>query len=95
MEKTIIMMCVIDFILVIISIINLIRINTYLDTENQNLEELLKVEEARTKLIIENYKYEKIFDAIKKILFERKQESVEEKYNKIKEVIKSAKQNNF
>ena len=43
MEKTIIMMCVIDFILVIISIINLIRINTYLDTENQNLEELLKV----------------------------------------------------
>ena len=95
MEKTIIMMCVIDFILVIISIINLIRINTYLDTENQNLEELLKVEEARTKLIIENYKYEKIFDAIKKILFERKQESVEEKHNKIKEVIKSANQNNF
>ena len=85
----------IDFILIIISIINLIIAYQQKDKENKNLEELIKAKEANCELRFENYEYEVIIKTIYKIVSEKGQGSIIDRFFKIKEVIKSANQNNF
>ena len=86
---------VIELILIFISIINLIRVNRYIDTENQNLKELIKAQEANLELRFENYEYEEILNNINIAAFEKGQGSIVDRFDKIKEVIQSANKNNF
>ena len=86
---------VIDLIPIFISIINLIRVNRYIDTENQNLKELIKAKEANLELRFENYEYEEILNNINIAAFEKGQGSIVDRFDKIKEVIHSANKNNF
>lgn len=86
---------IIDFILIIISIINIIRANKHLNTRNQDLKELIKAKEINQKLSFDVLVYENIFNAICEIVFGKSKESAEDKITKIKEVIQSTKQNNF
>ena len=95
MKIAIMVIYVINMILILFSIMNLIRANKYLDTENQNLDELAKAQEANLELRIENYEYEEIMKAIYKIVFEKGQGSIIDRFFKIKEVIQSANKNNF
>ena len=85
----------IDFILIIISIINLIIAYQQIDKANDNLEELIKAKEANCELRFENYEYEVIIKTIYKIVSEKGQGSIIDRFFKIKEVIKSANPNNF
>ena len=85
----------IELILIFVSIINLIRANRYFDTENQNLEELIKAKEANLELRFENYEYEDILNKINIAVFEKGQGSIVDRFDKIKEVIKSTNKNNF
>ncbi len=95
MKIVVITIYVVNFILMIISIINLIRANRYFDAENQNLEKLIKAEEANQELRFENYEYEDTFNAIQKIINEKGEGSIVDRFDKIKEVIQSANKNNF
>lgn len=95
MKIVVITIYVVNFILMIISIINLIRANRYFDVENQNLEKLIKAEEANQELRFENYEYEDTFNAIQKIINEKGEGSIVDRFDKIKEVIQSANKNNF
>ena len=85
----------IELILIFISIINLIRVNRTIDTENKNLEELIKAKEANMELRFENYEYEEILNNINIAAFEKGQGSIVDRFDKIKEVIQSANKNNF
>ncbi len=95
MKIVMIVIYAIELILIFISIINLIRVNRTIDTENKNLEELIKAKEANCELRFENYEYEVIIKTIYKIVSEKGQGSIIDRFFKIKEVIKSANQNNF
>lgn len=54
MKIVMIVIYAIELILIFISIINLIRVNRSIDTENKNLEELIKAKEANLELRFEN-----------------------------------------
>lgn len=95
MQTIIIAIYVIELILIIISIINLVRVNKYLDTKNQELKELIESKEANQELRFENYEYEDILNEIYKIIFKNGQGSIVDRFDKIKEVIQSAKRNNL
>lgn len=95
MKMVMIVIYVIELILIFISIINLIRVNRYIDTENQNLKELIKAQEANLELRFENYEYEEILNNINIATFEKGQGSIVDRFDKIKEVIQSANKNNF
>ena len=85
----------IELILIFISIINLIRVNRTIDTENKNLEELIKAKEANMELRFENYEYEEILNNINIAVFEKGQGSIVDRFDKVKEVIQSANKNNL
>ena len=95
MTIVMIVIYVIELIPIFISIINLIRVNRYIDTENQNLKELIKAKEANLELRFENYEYEEILNNINIAAFEKGQGSIADRFDKIKEVIQSANKNNF
>lgn len=95
MKIVMIVIYVIELILIFISIINLIRVNRYIDTENQNLKELIKAKEANLELRFENYEYGEILNNINIAAFEKGQGSIVDRFDKIKEVIQSANKNNF
>ena len=86
---------IIEIVLMIASIINLLRLKRYLDTKDEEIQELIKAKEANQELRFENYEYENIFKVIYKIANEKGQGSIEDRFNKIKEVIQSANKNNF
>lgn len=95
MQLIISIIYIIDTLLIIISIINLLRVNKNLDSKNNELEELIEAKEANQELRFENSEYEDTFNAIQKIVNEKGQGSIVDRFDKIKEVIKSANQNNF
>lgn len=95
MKIVMIVIYVIELILIFISIINLIRVNRYIDIENKDLEELIKAKEANLELRFENYEYEEILNNINIAAFEKGQGSIVDRFDKIKEVIQSANKNNF
>lgn len=95
MKIVMIVIYAIELILIFISIINLIRVNRSIDTENKNLEELIKAKEANLELRFENYEYEEILNNINIASFEKGQGSIVDRFDKIKEVIQSANKNNF
>ena len=95
MQLIIIIIYIIDTLLIIISIINLLRVNENLDSKNNELEELIAAKEANQELRFENSEYEDTFNAIQKIINEKGQGSIVDRFDKIKEVIQSANQNNF
>lgn len=95
MQLIISIIYIIDTLLIIISIINLLRVNENLDSKNNELEELIAAKEANQELRFENSEYENTFNAIQKIINEKGQGSIVDRFDKIKEVIKSANQNNF
>lgn len=95
MKIIMIVIYAIELILIFVSIINLIRANRYFNTENKNLEELIKAEEANFELRFENYEYEDILNKINIAVFEKGQGSIVDRFDKIKEVIQSANKNNF
>ena len=86
---------IIDTLLMIISLINLLRVNENLDSKNNELEELIEAKEANQELRFENSEYEDTFNAIQKIINEKGQGSIVDRFDKIKEVIQSANKNNF
>lgn len=88
MNKILVIIYILDFILIIISIINLIRANKYLNERNNDLKELIEATEANQELRFDNFKYEELIKEIYKILSENSSEK--EKITKIEEVIKSA-----
>ena len=88
MQLIISIIYIIDTLLIIISIINL-------DSKNNELEELIEAKEANQELRFENSEYEDTFNAIQKVINEKGQGSIVDRFDKIKEVIKSANQNNF
>ena len=95
MKIVMIVIYAIELILIFISIINLIRVNRTIDTENKNLEELIKAKEANMELRFENYEYEEILNNINIAVFEKGQGSIVDRFDKVKEVIQSANKNNF
>ena len=95
MKIVMIVIYAIELILIFISIINIIRVNRTIDTENKNLEELIKAKEANLELRFENYEYEEILNNINIAAFEKGQGSIVDRFDKIKEVIQSANKNNF
>ncbi len=95
MQLIISIIYIIDTLLIIISIINLLRVNENLDSKNNELEELIAAKEANQELRFENSEYEDTFNAIQKIINEKGQGSIVDRFDKIKEVIQSANQNNF
>ena len=95
MQLIISIIYIIDTLLIIISIINLLRVNKNLDSKNNELEELIEAKEANQELRFKNSEYEDTFNAIQKIVNEKGQGSIVDRFDKIKEVIKSANQNNF
>ena len=95
MKIVMIVIYAIELILIFISIINLIRVNRTIDTENKNLEELIKAKEANMELRFENYEYEEILNNINIAVFEKGQGSIVDRFDKVKEVIQSANKNNL
>lgn len=95
MQLIISIIYIIDTLLMIISLINLLRVNENLNSKNNELEELIEAKEANQELRFENSEYEDTFNAIQKIINEKGQGSIVDRFDKIKEVIKSANQNNF
>lgn len=95
MQLIISIIYIIDTLLMIISLINLLRVNENLDSKNNELEELIEAKEANQELRFENSEYEDTFNVIQKIINEKGQGSIVDRFDKIKEVIKSANQNNF
>ena len=95
MQLIISIIYIIDTLLMIISLINLLRVNENLDSKNNELEELIAAKEANQELRFENSEYEDTFNAIQKIINEKGQGSIVDRFDKIKEVIQSANQNNF
>lgn len=64
MQLIISIIYIIDTLLIIISIINLLRVNENLDSKNNELEELIAAKEANQELRFENSEYEDTFNAI-------------------------------
>ena len=95
MQIIMIVIYVIELILIVISIINLVRASKYLNIRNQNLKELIETKEDNQKLSFKNYEYQDILNKIYKIVFENSQGSIVDRFDKIKEVIQSAKRNNL
>ena len=95
MQLIISVIYIIDTLLIVISIINLLKVNKNLDSKNNELEELIAAKEANQKLIFENCEYEDTFNTIKKIINEKGQGNIVDRFDKIKEVIQSANKNNF
>lgn len=86
---------IINIILIIAAVINLVRIDKMLKHKNEELKELIDAREANQELRFENIEYEDTLNAIYIIAFEQKQGTIVDRLDKIKEVIKSFKQNNF
>lgn len=95
MQLIISIIYIIDTLLMIISLINLLRVNKNLDSKNNELEELVEAKEANQELRFKNSEYEDTFNAIQKIINEKGQGSIVDRFDKIKEVIQSANKNNF
>ena len=95
MQLIISIIYIIDTLLMIISLINLLRVNENLDSKNNELEELIEAKEANQELRFENSEYEDSFNTIQKIINEKGQGSIVDRFDKIKEVIQSANKNNF
>lgn len=95
MQLIISIIYIIDTLLMIISLINLLRVNENLDSKNNELEELVEAKEANQELRFKNSEYEDTFNAIQKIINEKGQGSIVDRFDKIKEVIQSANKNNF
>lgn len=93
MNKILVIIYIINFILILISIINLIRANKYLNKGNNNLKQLIEAKEANQELRFQNSEYEEMLNKIKRIVFE--DTCLLEKINKIIEVIKNFQPNNF
>ena len=93
MSKILTIIYIINFILILISIINLIRANKYLNKGNNNLKQLIEAKEANQELRFQNSEYEEMLNKIKRIVFE--DTCLLEKINKIIEVIKNFQPNNF
>lgn len=94
MQLIISIIYIIDTLLMIISLINLLRVNKNLDSKNNELEELVEAKEANQELRFKNSEYEDTFNAIQKIINEKGQGSIVDRFDKIKEVIQSANKNN-
>lgn len=95
METVLILIYIIDLILIVVSLINVIRVNQYLNTRNEQLNELIETKETNTKLILENYEYQYTLDTIEKIIFQKGQGSIVDRFDKIKDVIQYANKNNI
>lgn len=95
MLKFLIAFYILQLILLFVSIINLSKVDKILDKNNNNLEEFIDVKEANTQLRYQNLEQEECLNKIDRIINQKGQGTIIERYDKIKEVIQSAKQNNF
>ena len=95
MQIVVILIYIINLILIIASLINVIRANQYIDTRNKQLKELIDAREANNELRFENYEYQDTLNAIEKIIFQKGQGSLVDRFDKIKDVIQSANKNNI
>lgn len=95
MPTVVILIYIINLILIIASLINVIRANQYIDTRNKQLKELIDAREANNELRFENYEYQDTLNAIEKIIFQKGQGSIVDRFDKIKDVIQSANKNNI
>lgn len=86
---------IIDIVLIIATIINLAKVDKMLKHKNEELKELIDATETNQKLRFGNIEYQDTLNTINKIVFEQNQETIVDKFDKIKEVIKPFKQNNF
>lgn len=86
---------IIDIVLIIATIIDLAKVDKMLKHKNEELKELIDATEANQELRFENIEYQDILNTINKIVFEQNQGTVVDRFDKIKEVIKPFKQNNF
>lgn len=95
METVLILIYIIDLILIVISLINAIRVNQYIDTRNEQLNEIIEARETNAELRFENYEYQYTLDTIEKIIFQKGQGSIVDRFDKIKDVIQSTNKNNI
>lgn len=95
MKIVVILIYIINLILIIASLINVIRANKYIDTRNKQLKELIDAREANNELRFENYEYQDTLNAIEKIIFQKGQGSLADRFDKIKDVIQSSNKNNI
>lgn len=95
MKIVVILIYIINLILIIASLINVIIANRCLKTRNEQLKELIDAREANNELRFENYEYQDTLNAIEKIIFQKGQGSIVDRFDKIKDVIQSANKNNI
>lgn len=95
MPKFLIAFYILQLVLLFISIINLSKVDEVLDKNNNNLKEFIDAKEANTQLRYQNLEQEEYLNKIDRIINKKGQGTIIERYDKIKEVIQSAKQNNF
>lgn len=95
MPKFLIAFYILQMVLLFISIFNLRRADEILDENNSNFKELVDAKEANVQLRFQILEQEECLNKIDRIINQKGQETIIERYDKIKEVIQSAKQNNF
>ena len=95
MKTITILLIIIDFILLVASIMNLIKANKYLNIETNNLEELIKEKEKNLKATLKICEYKYILNEIAMILYKTDQLTSVDRCDKIKEVIQLTNKNNF
>lgn len=95
MPKFLIAFYILQMVLLFISIFNLRRADEILDENNSNFKELVDAKEANVQLRFQILEQEECLNKIDRIINQKSQETIVERYDKIKEVIQSAKQNNF
>ena len=95
MPKFLIAFYILQLVLLFISIINLSKVDEVLDKNNNNLKEFIDAKEANTQLRYQNLEQEECLNKIDRIINKKGQGTIIERYDKIKEVIQSTKQNNF
>lgn len=95
MPTVVILIYIINLILIIASLINVIKATKYIEKRNDQLKELIKAKEANTELRFENYEYQDTLNAIEKIIFQKGQGSIVDRFDKIKDVIQSTNKNNI
>lgn len=95
MPKFLIAFYILQMVLLFISIFNLRRADEILDENNSNFKELVDAKEANVQLRFQILEQEECLNKIDRIINQKGQGTIIERYDKIKEVIQSAKQNNF
>lgn len=95
MKTITILLIIIDFILLVASIMNLIKANKYLNIKTDNLEELIKEKEKNLKATLKICEYKHILNDLSMILYKPGQGTLVDRYDKIKEVIQHTNKNNF